>query len=258
MRLLSPLAAALRRTIAVALDAVLPPQCLCCGAVVDASGALCSACWKAVEWIGTPQCAACGIPFEFDPGFNQADEALLCGACVRDPPPFARARAAFRYDDGSRALLLGFKHADRTFAAPAFGRWLARAGAELLAAADLVVPVPLHWSRLAWRRYNQAALLAHAVAQSAGRPCAPDLLIRRRRTPSQGNLGPAARQRNVRRAFRVHPRHRARTEGARILLIDDVFTTGATAAECTHTLLDAGAAAVDVLTLARVVRPVAE
>ena len=159
----------------------------------------------------------------------------------------------------SRALVLGFKHGDRTHGAPAYGRWMARAGAELLREADLVVPVPLHWLRLFRRRYNQAALLAQAVARTAGVPVAVDLLARRRPTPSQGHLSAmAARRRNVRGAFAVRPGRAELVKDRRIVLVDDVLTTGATAESCARTLLRAGAAAVDVLVLARVVRGAAE
>lgn len=151
--------------------------------------------------------------------------------------------------------MLGFKHGDRLHGAPAYGEWLARAGAELLADADLVAPVPLHWTRLARRRYNQSALLANAAARIAGRRCVPDLLVRTRRTPQQGDMGRAARRRNVRRAFCVAAAYTALLPGKRIVLVDDVLTTGATAEACVETLLEAGAAAVDLLTLARVVRP---
>jgi ComF family protein len=207
--------------------------------------------------LSSPLCACCGSPFEFDPLGGADTASLLCGACLRAPPLFARARAVFRYDDASRGLILAFKHADRLHGAPAYGEWLARAGAELLSSATYVAPVPLHWTRLAWRRYNQAALLAEAAARVAGRTVIPDLLVRARRTPQQGDLGAAARRRNVRRAFRVNDRHRDKLRDQRIVLVDDVFTTGATVEECTRALLDVGAAAVDILTLARVVRPVA-
>lgn len=164
----------------------------------------------------------------------------------------------FRYDDAGRGLVLGFKHGDRLHGAPAYAQWLARAGAELLEGADLVAAVPLHWTRLAWRRYNQSALLANAAARIAGRRCIPDLLVRTRRTQQQGDMGRAARRRNVHRAFRVARRYTALVPGQRIVLVDDVLTTGATAEACAQTLLDAGASAVDLLTLARVVRPAAD
>jgi ComF family protein len=236
------------------LDAVLPPLCLSCSASTDAPGRLCASCWSRITWLASPLCSCCGAPFEFDPG--SGGEELLCGACLKEKPVFARARAVFRYDDFSRGLVLAFKHADRTHATPAYGGWLARAGAELLQEAEIVAPVPLHWTRLAWRRYNQAALLAQAAAHASGRTYVPDLLVRVRRTEIQGELGRAARRRNVRRAFRLHRRYGERIDGRRVVLIDDVFTTGATVEECAGVLLQAGAATVDVLTLARVVRQV--
>ena len=232
---------------AAALDVLLPPRCLACGALVEANGLLCSACWSGLSFISAPLCEACGLPFAF-----AVAERTRCAACLADPPPFERARAALIYDDASRRLILGFKHADRTEAAPAFGRWLLRAGAALLADADLIVPVPLHRWRLFQRRYNQAALLAHAVGRLAGRPVSPDLLVRRRRTPSQGGLGRQGRRRNVAGAFALAPGRVERVRGCRVLLIDDVHTTGATLVECARALRRAGAGAVDALTLARV------
>ena len=234
---------------------MLPPQCLGCGALVDAPGALCAECWDRVIFLGPPQCSACGLPFEYSLG-----EGALCGACSRRQPVFERARAAIVYDDASRRLILAFKHGDRTDAAPAFARWLARAGADLaggdlVGEAECIVPVPLHWSRLFARRYNQAALLAGHLERLSGVPMVPDALVRRRRTPPQGRMGMTARRRNLAGAFAVRPSGRARIEGRRVLLVDDVLTTGATAAACARTLLRAGARAVDVLTLARVVRP---
>ena len=238
---------ALRRVATALLDLILPPRCLSCGKTVSAAGTLCAPCWRGITFLGVPCCACCGMPFEFELG-----AATLCGACARAHPPFDRARAAMRYDEASRKLILAFKHGDRLHLAPAFGTWLKRAGAELIAAADLAVPVPLHWTRLFARRYNQAAVLAHAIHAAGGPPVGADWLVRRRRTPSQGKRNAAQRLLNVRAAFAVRP-HRD-VKGKRILLIDDVFTTGATVGECAGILRRAGARQVDVLTLARTVR----
>jgi ComF family protein len=245
------------RTIALgrsALDALLPPRCLVCGASVGTAGALCAGCWARMTVLGPPCCSCCGYPFDYGQGETEGE--TLCGACLRERPAYARARAVLRYDDASRGLIIAFKHADRTDAAPALGRWLANAGAELLRDADLVAPVPLHRWRLFRRRYNQAALLASHVARSASKPHCADLLTRKRATPSQGRMGATQRREKVAGAFMVTERHRARLEGRRVLLIDDVLTTGATAGACARALLAGGADSVDLLTLARVVRPV--
>ena len=232
------------------LNALLPPRCLACGGLVSAPGSLCPGCWRGIGFLAPPHCGICGLPFAYDPG-----PEVFCGACLRRRPDFDRARAVLRYDDHSRGLVLGFKHGDRTEAAPAFADWLERAGAELLAEADMVLPVPLHWRRLFARRYNQAALLAQALGRKTGLPYRPDLLQRRRHTPPQGRLSPAARKRNLRGAFAVEPRRRPEIRGRRLLLIDDVLTTGATLSACARVLRRAGAAQVDALVLARVVRP---
>jgi ComF family protein len=238
----------LRRSARGMLDLLLPPRCLSCGASIGAEGELCPSCWRAMIFLGAPHCACCGLPFAYDAG----DDAL-CGACLREHPHYDRARAVFRYDAASRGLVLAFKHGDRTHSAPAYGRWMRRVGSALLAEADFLIPVPLHWTRLFARRYNQAALLAHAI-HAAGGPgvVAPDWLIRRRRTPSQGHRNVTARAENVRGAFALRPGRSV--AGKRVVLIDDVFTTGATISECARTLRRAGAVRIDVLTLARVVR----
>jgi ComF family protein len=240
---------ALGRLAVRALDVILPPRCLSCGATVGEQGTLCSDCWADIAFLAPPLCARCGFPFEV-----AVEEEQVCAACRARPPVFDRARAVLRYDAASRGMLLAFKHADRTDLAPSFGRWLARAGAELLAEADLVAPVPLHWTRLFSRRYNQAALLAQAVAKGAGRPFCGDLLLRRKRTKPQ-SAGLASRTRNVAGAFVVPARRRQLVEDRRLLLVDDVRTTGATIEACARALKAAGAATVDVLTLAMVVRP---
>ena len=179
-------------------------------------------------------------------------ENAVCGDCARERPTWHQARAALRYDKNSRRLLLGFKHGDHTHSATAFGRWMHRAGSEILADADLLVPVPLHWTRLFQRRYNQAALLAQAVHSAGGPEVAADWLVRRRRTPAQGHLGPSARERNVRGAFAM--RAGRGVVGKRVVIIDDVMTTGATVEECASVLKRAGARSIGVLTLARALR----
>jgi ComF family protein len=238
---------ALRRAAGSVLDLLLPPHCLKCGAAVSHAQGLCPACWRAITFLAGPCCACCGMPFAYDQG-----EDALCGACARETHAFARARAAMVYDEESRRLVLAFKHGDRLHLAPALGSWMRRAGAELLAQCDVLVPVPLHWTRLFTRRYNQAAVLAHALAAPGGPKVGADWLVRRRRTPSQGKRNAPARRRNVAGAFAVK---RGRVlSGLRVVLVDDVFTTGATLDECARVLTRAGAASVDALTLARTVR----
>ncbi|WP_332052178.1 ComF family protein [Reyranella sp.] len=232
------------------LDSVLPPLCLGCGEIVGTAGALCATCWPTFSFIAAPHCVCCGTPFAEDLGGE-----ALCAACLARRPRFRRARAALIYDDRSRRLILPFKHGDRTDMARTCGAWMASAGAELLAAADLVAPVPLHWRRLFSRRYNQALLLARNLAQGTSARLAPDLLLRPRWTGSQAGLAATERRRNVREAFVIHPRWKAGVKGKTVLLVDDVLTTGATVEACARALQRAGAQYVDVLTLARVVRP---
>jgi ComF family protein len=239
----------LRRIGRAVLDLAYPPLCVVCRKPVSEAHALCAACWGEIGFLDGPSCACCGLPFEIDPG-----PATLCGPCHAEPPPFARARSVMRYDEGSKKPILALKRADRLDLVPAFARWLERAGRELLDEADILVPVPLHPRRLWQRRYNQAALLAAKLGERAGKPSDPLALIRIKPTPSQGEMPSAkARRRNVRGAFKV-----ARPEAVRnrtVLLIDDVYTTGATVGACARALTRAGARKVLVLTLARVVRP---
>jgi ComF family protein len=229
------------------VDGVLPPRCLACSTIVDEPHALCAGCWSTMTFFAAPWCARCGLPFAHPMG-----EGALCASCAGETPHWDRARAVMRYDKHSRGLVLSLKHGDRTHLARALGSWMRRAGGEVLDGADLIVPVPLHWTRLFARRYNQAGLLAHAIHAAGGPPVAPDWLVRRRRTPSQGRLGPLGRVRNVRGAFALK---RGRSvKGKRLVLVDDVLTTGATVAECARVLRREGAAYVGVLTLARAVR----
>jgi ComF family protein len=237
----------LRRLGRVLVDGVLPPRCLACGDIVGEPHSLCGGCWAAMTFFAPPWCALCGLPFP-----HPAAEDAVCGACAAERPHWDRARAVLRYDKNSRRLVLALKHGDQTHLANAFGRWMQRAGRDVLDGADLLLPVPLHWTRLFARRFNQAALLAQAIHAAGGPPVAADWLVRRRRTPSQGHLRPLARQRNVAAAFALRPGREVR--GRRVVVIDDVLTTGATAAECARVLRRAGAGFVGVLTLARALR----
>ncbi len=235
---------------ATALDLILPPQCLSCQAPVTEPGHLCAPCWNAIDFLDGASCATCGIPFE-----TPELDGAVCGACTREPPAYTSARSVMRYDDRARGLILGFKHADRLEGAKAYGRWLARAGAEFLAAADVVTAVPLHRRRLISRKYNQAALLAQCAAEVAGCPFDPLILERKRATPTQGGLTRRQRRFNVAGAFRVRLDWADRVKGLDIVLVDDVMTTGATVETCARALKRGGAASIHVLTLARVVLP---
>jgi ComF family protein len=234
-----------------ALNLIFPPLCVSCRMRVGEAHALCASCWNAIGFIEGPLCASCGSPFEVDPGSD-----TVCAGCLARPHDFARARSLFRYDDASKPLILAFKHGDRLDHAPAFARWLERTGSALFAECDLLVPVPLHRWKLWRRRYNQAALVAERLSRLTGLPYDPLALEKRRATKSQGEMPSAkARRRNVLGAFRVPAARAKQVRGKRILLIDDVFTTGATLNACARALKRAGAAKIDALTLARVVRP---
>lgn len=235
-----------------ALDLLLPPHCLTCDAPVSVPGQLCAACFGRIDFIAQPYCVRCGLPFSA-PG--EGDAEGLCPVCAAAPPPWGQARAAFRYDEHSRRLILPLKYADRTDLADALAPMMARAGAALLARADLLVPVPLHRRRLLARRYNQAALLARALARRTGLPLLPDALVRTRATLPLASLGAAARAEAVRGAFAVRPGREAALAGRRVLLIDDILTSGATCGACAGALREAGAAGVDVLVAARVPDP---
>jgi ComF family protein len=234
-----------------ALDLVLPPLCLNCRTAVAEPQSVCATCWNALRFLSPPNCVQCGIPFPHDLGTQ-----VRCAACIARPPAFATARSALAYDEASRDLILGFKHADRLEAVPLFARWMTSSGGDALAGADMLVPVPLHWRRLVARRYNQAAELGHALAARTRIPIATGVLVRKKRTRSQGEMVSAReRMKNVAGAFSVPESARSSLVGKNVTLVDDVLTTGATLSACAKTLLRNGAASVSLITLARVVRP---
>ncbi len=231
------------------LDLLFPPLCVSCREPLGGGYGFCAGCWSGIAFLDGPMCDCCGLPFAFDPGAG-----TRCAACLARPPAYDRARAIFAYDENSRAPILALKHADRLDLVPGFAHWLERTGAGLLDGSDLIVPVPLHPIRLWQRRYNQAAELARALGRRASKRVAVRALERTRSTESQGAMVSASgRRRNVRGAFRVpNPRQVA---DRNILLVDDVLTTGATAEACARALRQAGAVRVQILALARVVKP---
>ena len=248
---LSRLAAPFGAVARLALDTALPPLCPSCREPLGGGAGLCADCWSKLSLIEPPYCARLGIPFTYDPG-----PGLLSMEAIENPPAYERARAAVRYDDVARSLVHGFKYGDRLDLALMMARWMARAGRELIDDADALVPVPLHWRRLWARRFNQSAALAKAIGETGNRPVLYEVLRRVRATPQQVGLNKTQRADNVQGAFRVAPAGKAAIAGKRLVLIDDVLTSGATADACARALLRAGAASADVLVFARVVAPI--
>ncbi|MCV0394067.1 MAG: ComF family protein [Rhizobiaceae bacterium] len=228
--------------------AMFPPLCLGCRRMTARPGTMCARCWAKLAFVERPWCAVTGLPFDHDHG-----EGFVSAGAIADPPPYDRARAALVYAGLARRLAQDLKYNDRTDLAPWMAGWMARAGAEFLGEVDLIVPVPLHRWRFLGRRFNQSAELARHLAPRFDVPCRPDVVVRTRRTRQQVGLGIRARQDNVRGAFHVPDAMRPRVKGKRVLLVDDVLTTGATVSALARTLRRAGAAGIDVLTFARVV-----
>jgi ComF family protein len=242
----------LRRAGRFALDLLLPPRCAACDAAVGVQGELCADCFGRTNFVAAPLCVRCGVPFA---SAEQGGEDGLCPACRERAPAFRQARAALRYDDQARLLLLPLKHGDRVELAAILAPMMLRAGAGLLAVADVLVPVPLHRRRLFQRKYNQAALLAFAVGRLADRPVVADALVRIRPTSPLEDKSPEERAREVAGSLEVRRSRVGEMRGRMVLLIDDVLTSGATASACAAALLEAGALAVDVLVAARVPDP---
>ena len=235
-----------RAALGLVLDTALPPLCAACRQPVGSGRGLCPACWSKVSFIAPPYCERLGIPFAYDPG-----PGVLSMEAIADPPSYDRARAAVRFDDVARDLVHSLKYGDRLDLATTMGQWMARAGRELVAEADALVPVPLHWRRLWARRFNQAAALAEAISRASGVPVC-HALKRVKATPQQVGLSRTERAANVQGAFRV-PDREAAVRGRRLVLVDDVLTSGAMLDACARSLLRAGARSVDVLVFARVV-----
>lgn len=233
-------------------EVLFPPVCPVCRVEVGASASLCPACWQKVSFIGEPDCDTCGRPI---PGAQIGEPDLICDACVESPRNWTRGAATIKYQDVGRNLVLSLKHGDRLDIVPMLAGWMLRAGSDLVKDADVIAPVPLHWSRLLKRRYNQSAELARHISMKAGMAgkYAPRLISRRRRTPSQDGKDRSARVANLEDA--LAPGAQAnRLKDSRVLIIDDVLTTGASLAACADLCLAHGAKAVDILVLALVIR----
>ena len=229
-------------------DLILPPLAHDSREATAAAG-LSAYAWSRVIFLEAPVCDGCGAAFEYDGGAFASER---CAACLAQPYAFGRARAACVYDEASRGLILKYKHGDQQQFAGLFARWISRAASDLIEQADAVIPVPLHRMRLLSRRFNQAAEIARPLAHSAGLDYLADALIRTERTDTQGGKSARGRRLNVKTAFAVTEAGRRRIKGRRILLIDDVLTTGATGEACAKALLAAGARTVDLAVIARV------
>ncbi|MDE1991594.1 MAG: ComF family protein [Rhizobiaceae bacterium] len=229
-------------------DMIYPPACAGCGVSTGTHRSLCPRCWSGVRFIERPYCEVLGSPFSHDLG-----PGILSAEAIADPPVFDRLRSAAIHDGVVRDLVLSLKYRDRTDLAPMMAGWMLRASDGTVAACDAILPIPLHRVRLFFRKYNQAAELARHLADLSGKPLLPATLLRTKRTTQQVGLGARARQDNVRGAFAIADGHESRIFGRRVVLVDDVYTTGATVAAATRALKKAGAADVTVLTFARAV-----
>lgn len=232
------------------VDWITPPKCVTCRADVTAGASLCLGCWQTLTFIDEPVCDALGTPFDYDQG-----EGALSPAAIAEPPAWQRARAAVAFTETAKQLVHLLKYNDMHEAGLAMARMMLGPGRKLISDCDVLVPVPLHRKRLWRRRFNQAAVLAQEISRVSGKPFLTDVLLRQMGTRSQVGLTAEERRKNVRQAFAVFPEKRPAIEGKRVLLVDDVRTTGATAAACAQTLQAAGAAGVDVLSFALVLTP---
>ncbi|MGH1576073.1 ComF family protein [Planktotalea sp.] len=231
------------------IHAVFPPECLSCRARVASDDGLCGPCWRDTAFISGAVCDACGVPLRGD-----VQSGDRCDECLRVARPWSQGRSALLYKDRARALVLGLKHGDRHDIVRPVARWMARASQDILRENMVIAPVPLHWSRMIQRRYNQSGLIAQAMARELNISYCADLLLRTRSTASLDGKSRDERFREVSDAISPNPKRKQRIEGRSVLLVDDVMTSGATLAACTEACINAQASEVCVVTLARVAK----
>ncbi|MDB2415140.1 ComF family protein [Rickettsiales bacterium] len=228
------------------VNIIYPPQCFSCNVSIYEHGHLCPECWESIQFVRPPYCQKCSFPFEYS-----IEGENLCAECIKSPPAFNKARCAFLYDDNSRKIVTSFKFGDKTHSHMTLAKMMISSATDLLKEVDIIVPVPLHRLRLLKRKYNQSAILAHSISKYTDIAVVPDLLIRNRNTPPQSGLTQRQRHKNMKNAFSVREKYHQFIDEKKVMLIDDVMTTGATIEACTKALFKSGAAEVYVLTLAR-------
>jgi ComF family protein len=217
--------------------------------MIDDMGGLCSDCWIKVDFNSEPACRICNYPFAFEATNNS-----ICGSCIKERPIYEKAYSVFRYNEHSKILLHRFKYSDKTYLAPYFAKWIQRAAKDALIDADILVPVPLHTKRLFSRLYNQSSLLCMYLSKYTSIAFEPLVLQKDKYTIPQTGLERNKRLNNVKNAFSINPEEQSAIEGKKVVLVDDVMTTGATISACTKELIKNGnAAKVTVVTLARTV-----
>ncbi len=230
------------------LNYIIPATCPGCHLPIEQDHSICPKCWTSLVFITDPFCNTCAEPLEIS---TLSDDVYICGSCLKTPPLFSQSRSLFKYSGLARQLILSLKHGGATFLSPTLGKMMAQHHQNYIKECDMIVPVPLHWSRLLKRGYNQAALLAKDIARRSDMDFSPTLLIRKKRTPSQGKYGKVGRLKNVKFAFSVPINSVPILTNKTVLLVDDVVASGATLNECTKVLLTAGAKKVKVLVVAK-------